>query len=49
MNLQQARAIIGPVRRQDVKRLAASLASLPAKNSTDQTRLAAARLILRHK
>ena len=49
MNLQEAQAILGAVRRHEVKRLAAHLASLQRQTAVEKQRLAAARLILRHK
>ncbi|MDP2212842.1 hypothetical protein [Phenylobacterium sp.] len=49
MNLQEAREILGAPRRHEVKRLAAQLASLQRQTALEKRRLAAARLILRHK
>jgi hypothetical protein len=49
MNLQEAKSIVGAVRRCEVKRLAAELAALPQKTPADRRRLSAAKLILRHK
>ncbi|MBC7169259.1 hypothetical protein [Phenylobacterium sp.] len=49
MNLQEAKAIVGPLRRCEVKRLAAHLADQARRSPLDTRRLAAARLILRHK
>jgi len=49
MNLQEARDILGAVRRHEVKRLAAQLAALQRHTALEKRRLAAARLILRHK
>ena len=47
MNLQEAKAIVGPLRRCEVKRLAAHLADQARRSPLDRRRLAAARLILR--
>ena len=49
MNLQEAREILGAPRRHEVKRLAAQLAALQRQTALEKRRLAAARLILRHK
>lgn len=49
MTLQEAREILGAVRRHEVKRLAAQLAALQRHTALEKRRLAAARLILRHK
>lgn len=49
VNLQEAKAIVGPLRRCEVKRLAANLADQARRSPLDRRRLAAARLILRHK
>lgn len=49
MTLQEARGILGAVRRHEVKRLATQLASLQSQTVIEKRRLAAARLILRHK
>lgn len=49
VNLQEAKLIVGPLRRCEVKRLAAHLAAQARRSPVDKQRLAAARLILRHK
>ncbi|MDO8409543.1 MAG: hypothetical protein Q7S93_05735 [Phenylobacterium sp.] len=49
MNLQEARAILGAVRRHEVKRRAAQLAALQSLTTIERRQLDAARLILRHK